>query len=153
MRRRIGKKIGGCLYVHKSVMHTLTEDELRLVQGKEVYIPKGFNYEIIKINFKEEKVSFIDSPDWDTASEPLAGDGYYIDKDNNIKFIKSKGQIYHHKWLFVADDYLGFDIEESKKRSEYWKSVIPQTKEVLSRIGYKKYWVEILDTYNIKENI
>ena len=28
--------------------------------------------------------------------------------------------IYHHKWLFVADDYDGFDVEESKARSGAW---------------------------------
>ena len=45
--------------------------------------------------------------------------------------------IYHHKWLFVADDYDGFDVEESKSRSDAWLA-LPQVDK--SRIGRACYW-------------
>ena len=54
---------------------------------------------------------------------------------------KSSPQIYHHKWLFVTDDYPGFDVEESKNRSRKWVS-LPNID--YSRIGYKKFWGLIL---------
>lgn len=112
--------------------------------------------EIVKVDVKNNKVSFIKSPDWDTAREPLVGDAYMIDLNENaplrkrtVKITKSKGQIYHHKWMFVADDYQGFDIEESKKWSEKWQSVIPAERGIKSRIGYKKYWDEYLKEYGL----
>jgi hypothetical protein len=45
--------------------------------------------------------------------------------------------IYHHKWLFVADDYDGFDVEESKARSDAWLA-LPEVDK--SRIGRACYW-------------
>lgn len=112
--------------------------------------------EIVKVDVKNNKVSFIKSPDWDIAREPLVGDAYMIDLNENaplrkrtVKITKSKGQIYHHKWMFVADDYQGFDIEESKKWSEKWQSVIPAERGIKSRIGYKKYWDEYLKKYGL----
>ena len=45
--------------------------------------------------------------------------------------------IYHHKWLFVAEDYAGFDVEESKRRSQQWIALEGVDR---SRIGRKRYW-------------
>ena len=99
---------------------------------------------------KNNKVSFIASPDWDTAREPLVGDSYVTDIfDVQFKTIKSKGQIYHHKWMFVSDDYNGFNIQESKEWSDIWTKILPRNREVKSRIGYKKYWNEILKEFNL----
>jgi len=47
--------------------------------------------------------------------------------------------IYHHKWLFVADDYQGFDVVASKTRSEQWIALGDVDR---SRIGRKSYWEE-----------
>ena len=45
--------------------------------------------------------------------------------------------IYHHKWLFVKDDYDGFDVEESKTRSRAWMALTDIDR---TRIGKKSYW-------------
>jgi len=45
--------------------------------------------------------------------------------------------IYHHKWLFVADNYQGFDVAASKQRSELWMK-LPDVDR--SRIGRKSFW-------------
>jgi hypothetical protein len=47
--------------------------------------------------------------------------------------------IYHHKWLFVDDDYRGFNVEESKARSQLWISLGDVDR---SRIGRQSYWQE-----------
>lgn len=148
------KKIGGSIYIHKSNLEELKEiiEEnifLRIMEASK-NLPDSFNFEIIKYNKKDNKVSFIDSSDWNTAREPLVGDSYVTSIDDfNFKLIKSKGQIYHHKWMFVSNDYNGFDIEESKNWSKVWTDVIPNEKSIKSRIGYKKYWDEILKEYNL----
>ena len=156
------KKIGGCIYMHIS-MRTKVDEKIKnmiadaeRVFRKVIGMKNFMEVEIVKVDVKNNKVSFIKSPDWDTAREPLVGDAYMIDLNENaplrkrtVKITKSKGQIYHHKWMFVADDYQGFDIEESKKWSEKWQSVIPAERGIKSRIGYKKYWDEYLKEYGL----
>ena len=156
------KKIGGCVYMHIS-MRTKVDEKIKnmiadaeRVFRKVIGMKDFMEVEIVKVDVKNNKVSFIKSPDWDTAREPLVGDAYMIDLNENaplrkrtVKITKSKGQIYHHKWMFVADDYQGFDIEESKKWSEKWQSVIPAERGIKSRIGYKKYWDEYLKEYGL----
>lgn len=156
------KKIGGCIYMHIS-MRTKVDEKIKnmiadaeRVFRKVIGMKDFMEVEIVKVDVKNNKVSFIKSPDWDTAREPLVGDAYMIDLNENaplrkrtVKITKSKGQIYHHKWMFVADDYQGFDIEESKKWSEKWQSVIPAERGIKSRIGYKKYWDEYLKEYGL----
>ncbi len=45
--------------------------------------------------------------------------------------------IYHHKWLFVPDDYTGFNVAESKARSEQWIALSGVDR---SRIGRLSFW-------------
>lgn len=148
------KKIGSTFYVHKSnikeMYNLLEKNELLAITSIIDELPKSFSYEILKYDKKNKKISFIQSPDWDTAREPLVGDSYTSDIfDVKFRTIKSKGQIYHHKWMFVSDDYTGFNIEKSKQWSNEWANVLPNTREVKSRIGYRKYWDEILEKYNL----
>ena len=144
--RRIGKRVGNNLYIHLSAMDTLSNQEFSLVYQKLSLIPADALYCILKINTKENKVSFINSLDWNTASEPEVGDCYSVNEKNEVKFIKSKGQIYHHKWQFVQEDYDGFDVAESKKWSDIWQdsNVVKQLKikdkNYLCKIGYKDYF-------------
>ena len=50
---------------------------------------------------------------------------------------KSSPQIYHRNWLFVNDDYSGFNVDDSKNRSIEWLK-IPNIE--FNKIGYKNYW-------------
>lgn len=150
------KKIGGCIYTHVSNMDKLPEklDEM-MEKTTSIMIDQNMLVEwlcgkVLKFDVKNNTVTMIESWDWDKAREPEVGDAYRVNLDTQeIKKIKSKGQIYHHKWMFVADDYKGFDIEESKRWSEEWQSVIPTDKKIKSRIGYKKYWDEYLMEYGL----
>ncbi len=157
------KKIGGCVYMHMSMRKRVDANiqgmitDAEQVFRKKIGMKDFLEVEIVKVDIKNNKVSFIKSPDWNTSREPLVGDAYMIDlnedaplRKRTVKITKSKGQIYHHKWMFVADDYKGFDVEESKKWSEKWQSVIPSDRTIKSRIGYKKYWDEYLKQYNLE---
>ena len=132
----VGKEMGNILYVHKSAADIIPPD--RLSKGKE-NLPPDFNYEIIKYDKSNGNITFIDSPDWDTADEPIVGDAILLRGDNTVREMKQKSspQIYHHKWLFVRDSYNGFDSEKAKKRSRKW-TALPNIK--YSKIGYKDYW-------------
>ena len=86
-------------------------------------------------------VSFIKSPDFDTADEPIVGDVITVKPDGTTRRRSRRAdpQIYHHKWLFVADDYKGFNVAASKRRSATWLKLADIDK---SRIGTKSYWEE-----------
>ncbi|GCD10406.1 hypothetical protein [Clostridium tagluense] len=149
-----GKRIGNNLYIHRSVIANLSFNNLNLVGDKILYLLKHdfkCNWDIIRINLKEQKVAFIISEDWDTATEPQVGDSYCVDKDNIIHFKKACGQIYHHKWKFVQTDYKGFDVKESIAWSEKWlnsdivKKLKADPQEKFNcKIGYKKYFDKVL---------
>ena len=135
----VGKSIGGSLYFHKDYINDIPIVDKKLIQKLIDQLPKDFKFNIIKYPEKPgENISFINSPDFDTNPEPIITD-LYIYKDNKLTYIpeRDKKQIYHHKWLFVKDDYNGFDIEESKERSAKWLA-LPNID--FSRIGYQDYW-------------
>lgn len=138
------KKIGNIIYIHRTAIDILEKKEKQLVEECVKLIPKKFCYEIIKINLKKQEVSFIFSPNWDIAPEPFVGDSYKVNfKEKNILYSKSKRnnkQIYHHKWMFVKEDYKGFDIEKSKKRSILWENSDLQFDK--KKIGNWNYWNE-----------
>lgn len=146
------KKIGTAVYVHYTNHKELTQEQKSILEKACEICKIGFECsEIYKVDVRNKKVSFIESKDFNESREPTVGKGYVVDIENKTyKEIKPKGQIYHHKWMFVADDYTGFDIEESKRWSEKWQSVIPADKKIKSRIGYKKYWDEYLKEYGLE---
>lgn len=135
-----GKKMPLGYYVHKNYKHVF--EHLYSVNISQYInkLPKDFQYTIIKFNPKTRNVTFTYSPDWDTpAHESIVGDAIMVRAAGSTKKIKQHKDpwIYHHKWMFVADDYTGFDVERSKKRSKQWTSIPGINK---SKIGKKSYW-------------
>ena len=149
------KKIGTKLYVHKSNISAINKMSPALYcRAKLVcysHLPDGAYFDVVRVDTKTMEVAYIQSSDWDTAHEPSVGDCWAVKLDGTTKLTKQKGQIYHHKWQFVSEDYGGFDVQESKERSAHWESILPRTREVKCRIGYRKYWNEILKEYGIEQ--
>lgn len=142
--RKPGKKIGSTLYIHKSAVHVVSDSMKKIIEKGLKWIPSDFAYEIIKVNVSGQEVSFIASNDWNTSSEPIVGNSYKVNLLKGVlSFSKGRErnpQIYHHKWMFVLDDYDGFDVETSKKRSEEWENsgLVFERK----KIGNFDYWNE-----------
>ncbi len=131
----VGKEIGGSVYVHR-----LYADRLGLVVTEAArHLPEEFECTVVKLNHRTGAVTFIRSPDWDTAPEPVVGDLWTVHPDGRAVFRSQPADpwIYHHKWLFVADDYPGFDVAASRERSRAWTS-LPDVDR--SRIGKRSYW-------------
>jgi hypothetical protein len=135
-RYGVGKEIGGAVYVHRQYQHLLgTAVEIAAAR-----LPPGFDYTIVKVHRRTGAVSFIHSPDFDTAPEPTVGEICIVRPEGKLQTRRqlSDPYIYHHKWLFVADDYAGFDVEGSKRRSEQWLSLQGVDRR---RIGRRSYWI------------
>jgi hypothetical protein len=133
----IGKQLGGKVYVHRQYANQLGA----LIEAARPTLPADFDYIVVKFNSLTGDVSFITSPDFDTADEPVVGDVITVKPDgaSRRRDQRADPQIYHHKWLFVADDYKGFNVAASKRRSATWLKLAEIDK---SRIGTKSYWEE-----------
>ena len=133
----VGKRIGGAVYVHRKYESVLGEP----VENAKARLPSGFVYTVIKQNETNGNFSFIDCPDFDTANEPSTGDYAVVKSDGSVKLHNGLADpyIYHHKWLFVAEDYDGFDVSASVQRSVAWMS-LPNVDKSL--IGRASYWNE-----------
>jgi hypothetical protein len=115
-RYGIGKEIGGSVYVHRQYEEVLGA----AVASAKRSLPSDFKYHVVKFNHRTQTVSFIQCPRFDHDPEPAIAAAIIVRPDGTKRlrgFRADDPPIYHHKWLFVADDYSGFDIEESKRRS------------------------------------
>lgn len=152
------KKVMKSIYAHNSNFEEWKQDVLKYIDEEEfdelLYFAKdlfkqtvGSNSYVMKYDRIKNSISLIDTSDWDTENEPTVGDAVCCWKDSDgelqAKKIKCKDQIYHNKWQFVQPDYSGFDVEEAKERTELWNS-IPDINSHKSRIGYRKYWNQLL---------
>ncbi|MDA7979502.1 MAG: DNA phosphorothioation-associated putative methyltransferase [Pirellulales bacterium] len=131
----VGKEIGGNVYVHRDYEDVLGER----VQTAKKCIPEGFEYTVVKLNIKTEALTFVSSPDFDTADEPVVGRHILVRADGTTQDRKQLDDpyIYHHKWLMVEDTYHGFDVAASRHRSLHWMSL---SNVDTARIGRKSYW-------------
>ena len=157
------KTVGNAHYVHRSNVEELYVKYVK-IKDRDLFIKfvacveqNGPKYDILKYT-DNGNITLITSPDWDIANEPIVGlcyywkSGYWFDKLGNLcncKVTKNFRQVYHNKWMFVSDDYKGFDIETAKQRTTLWNS-LPDIKEVKKYIGNKEYWVNYLGRYGIE---
>lgn len=135
----VGKFIGGSLYVHKDYTDILPQSLLKQAMN---FIPEGFEYTVVKYTREDRSFSFIESTDFDTADEPLVGKSVKVNLETGKVTLTNPPKspfIYHHKWMFVRDDYQGFNIEESMQRTRHICS-IPDID--YTRIGKLNYWTE-----------
>ena len=132
----VGKEIGGAVYVHRTYEHLLGP-EIDVARNR---LPADFRYTVVKYALRRGSVTFIASPDFDTAHEPIVGDLWIVHPEGTTSFRRQLPDpwIYHHKWLMVLDDYQGFDVEASKKRSAQL-DLLPDVDRKL--IGRSSYWL------------
>ena len=158
----VGKVLGKNKWVHASALPALSPAERALV-GKAlraIQREKGIEIDfrkdvIIKINPVENggAVTFCYSPDWKTATEPECGPMVGVSglTAGPLKFRVTRPPadpyIYHHKWMFVDDDYRGFNVAQAKRWSETWENspvvralCADKNEHFRLRIGKQHYW-------------
>ncbi len=133
----VGKEIGYAVYVHREYEERLGAT----VEWAKRHLPEAYDYNVVKLNQRNDSVSFILCPSFDLDPEPAITAIIVVSADGvtQRRTTPTDPYIYHHKWLFVDDDYRGFDVEESKARSQQWISLGDVDR---SRIGRESYWQE-----------
>lgn len=123
----VGKKMGSAIYFHR---HYTPRWALQLC-------PPDFTPNVVKVD--PPWVSFVECPGFDLEDEPAIYRIATVHRlTNKLRWRDMNGQvIYHHKWLFVKDDYTGFDVAASVERSRLWLALDGVN---MSRIGNRTYW-------------
>lgn len=145
-KNNVGKYIGGFVYFHKMHIDAFPEFADN-IKEKASHVPKDFHWNCIKYNVATGVCTFINSPNFDTSDEPQSGDNYTVFDNGVTKYYKAPASplIWHHKWLWVKDDYPGFNVRESKERSLFWNEQLENHEDpkIKSKIGYAKVWDEL----------
>lgn len=128
----VGKEIGGKIYIHKRYHHLVIDTDMFL--NAAIRLPYGFIFNCMVIDLKKNIIRFDEAPDFDTAREPHPGD--FIEVNLATKEIRRghSDMIWHHKWMWVADDYKGFDVDKSYEWSKRWTQIITHPS------GSKRVW-------------
>jgi len=139
----VGKDIGGRLYVHKEYVGRLPEvlqhrykDAIGAIRS----VDPDFIWNAVALDLRGDKVTLMEAPDFDTADEPRVGIYWTVTPGKPPKRGQTN-QIWHHKWLWVDDDYRGFDVEQSFERSQKWLGLpdIP-----FNKIGNPEFWQKFI---------
>lgn len=131
----VGKEIGGKIYLHKKyAFEVISRADL---YNAILLLPADFRYNCLMVDRnKPYIIRFDEAPDFDIAREPHPGD--FVEVNIETKEIRCghSDMIWHHKWMWVGDDYRGFDVEESYQWSKEW------TKHITHPSGSKRVWEE-----------
>lgn len=126
----VGKRMGEALYLHRDYV------EPSLLVNEE---PFEFPTTIVKL--AKTTVTFVECPGFDDEPEPRIHRVVTVHRQSR-GLVKTRRDyegemVYHHKWLFVKDDYTGFDVAESIERSRQWLALEGVD---MRRIGRLDYW-------------
>lgn len=148
----VGKEIGGDIYVHKFYAEDVVPEEILKACNRALdYTQSGFLFNCIRYSPKTQSISYQESPDFNTAREPIVGDYITVFYDPRLDpedFVLKKGHsnyIWHHKWIWVRNDYPNFDVNQSWLWSRKWLSTLKETSDGngISR------WNAQLDKYDL----
>lgn len=121
----VGKLIGGQLYFHKMYAEEVLDGTiLDLINSNQSDCP--FTYTCIRYDLKSGVIALVESPDFDTAREPVVGRMFTIKPDGSTSTSRFYNQIWHHKWLWVTNTYPGFDVRDSWEWSRKWLSTLTE---------------------------
>jgi hypothetical protein len=115
----VGKLVGQQLYIHKSAAHRLPSNLLEAYNNAWTsklhfteYDADYWEPNCAVIELRTLAVRLDEAPDFDTAREPHVGRWFWYSQAPKIVQGRSNA-IWHHKWLWVEDDYRGFNVGAS----------------------------------------
>jgi len=83
----------------------------------------AFRFRCLRLDLEWGLVRFDEAPDFDSAREPQVGRWLTVCHDGHASRGVSPA-IWHHKWLWVRDDYRGFDVAASRAWSARYSPLI-----------------------------
>ena len=142
----VGKSIGDSIYVHKDYVKDVVP--ANIYEQAEAILNEAypdFQYNCIKYTPTANRIAFQAVPEFDTAREPAVGDYIIVDVDDGTARKGHSDYIFHHKWLWVNNNYNGFDVADSWNWSKQWLSVLQEPSD---GNGIER-WNNQLNKYNL----
>lgn len=144
----VGKQMGSQVYLHKDYVSDVVpkkvwENALKVLSDAD----SDFEYNCVMYDTKTGNVRFDEAPDFDESREPIVGDTITVKPDGTVKRGHSN-YIWHHKWLWVKNDYQGFDVNQSKAWSNKWLGTLTETAD---GNGIER-WNAQLDRFNLEHD-
>ena len=152
----VGKEAGPYIYVYRDYEEAYGDEAMGLLEDALLMIDPDLShsYNVLAYDKRSGNFLFSQSPDFLYSHEPYI----WLQQRANpltgeVATLREHGPenplIYHHKWMFVADDFDDFvpvdpsrwdsGLEESRARSVEWKQLyLPRSVE--NRIGRRRYW-------------
>lgn len=125
-QNNVGKQVGPQLYVHrKYAAEVIPHPTLKYAAEVLKTTKPEFRFNSVMWNRDTNEVRFDEAPDFDAAREPHVGKFVAVSPNGTTREGQSNN-IWHHKWLWVKDDYRGFDVDKSKEWSTLWLSKLGQ---------------------------
>ena len=142
----VGKEMGGCIYFHRDYIYKVskamsTKQAVWFSHCRRAIVDTEIadRFNVVKFEWLTGKTTFFACDDFDDVHEPSVGWFVTVWPTGRTRESNSP-MLWHHKWLFVDDDYTRFDVEEAYQRSAKWLA-LPEIE--MSRIGQAAYWNEI----------
>jgi hypothetical protein len=149
----IGKRIRNHLWVHVDYLPRISKALAKHPIWKA--LPDDAHPVIARINLKNwNELTLIECPQFDSANEPVVGRSFTLSPDHLSLRLQNPTKnplIYHHKWLFVDDQYPRFNVVASKKRSLAWRRIAGKDAYLSSRIGRQEFWRQWLSSVDLPE--
>lgn len=147
---KVGKRIRNHLWVHVNYLAHVS----KALKSHPLWaaLPGDAQPVIARINLKNwNDLTLIECPEFDRAHEPEVGRAFTLKLDQQLSITKPTRNplIYHHKWLFVDDQYAGFNVVASKKRSLSWRRLAGTNAHLSARIGRQDYWHQWLESVGL----
>lgn len=145
----VGKEVAYKVYFHKDYaekvlpfgVYEKAKEILNEEMKKDGSPIKDFKYNALCWCAKTNVLRFDEAPDFDLSREPHPGMMVSIDLGTGKVKIQKSDQIWHHKWLWVMDDYSGFDVRQSYEWSRKWLSAGIDSE---GGIGKREKWNSVL---------
>ena len=143
----VGKQVGSKVYVVKGAHYGIIPTNI-YNKALNTLMYKGIDqgvFNTLCYDFKKPHIVRFDTCEgFGDEREPIVGWMIFVDTKTGEVWNKYNSQCYHHKWMWVPEDYDGFDVQASYEWSKYWLGLLP---EVAS--GHPHKWEEQLKKYNI----
>lgn len=147
----VGKSLGKYTWLHVSALNTINHEL------KDVILSVINNdYCVVRLEKGTSTFQLSLCSNFNSQREPvITGHRTYEIINSTAHLIKEtvyksvNPLVFHHKHLFVSHNYKGFDIQSSIDWSLLWKSKLPSTREISSRIGRTMGWNKILNDYGL----
>ena len=129
----VGKYIGEQMYVHRDYAHLVIPGEWLQMLAETASAIK-FKVVCVMYDRKARTIRGDSSEDFDTAREPHPGWQLTVHRNGKWELPdKPSMTIWHHKWLWVMDDYRGFNTKKSIQWSDTYSPILREYPKATDR--------------------